>query len=714
MDTTEKRFMKTINDRKTIVWLSIIFSVFLFLIVFTIYYLCSSHHPQKKDFSHDPSEPNLIEQKIKPTSLTQQDCKPVINWFTDARQMYDYQLQSDIQLNQEVLAEKIKKNSTQSKQILIQLSGILNFRICQKPDDWPVLSDDNLVYAAFQLSPLDVQYAENDESLTPQNDLKKLFQTLFCASFLKNGLCFKLYFPNNLEKSDRDSLSEIIYSLQLVLSDNISKRWTTKENHTSGLFLAEYRIADKHCQSVEKQNVRCLSLFSDKSESPLSTPFSLTAYMVKSQFTMSVSSSSAWIESCKGMEHIDIKTENDLIWSSSKTHTQLNIIPFAPDQTLPIWSDENDLETLLLSFFEVQKSDPDSTGTWEQRRIESIKKRLKNRSLIQLISDLEKNLAGNKDQSYNATLSHLIQDYFTAYPEAVYQMPFLIKEGKISNSAVGHIMLALERTGHSQAQSVLKNIFVDNEQAKDHRVKAIVAAGSVDSPTESLTEGLVKIAIPENHSSQKSLNEISSTALLALGLHCHRYDQSGQTDLAAHIVSQIKEGLDNTLNPNDMATYFKAIGNAENTQFFDVVKSYLPLNESSDEMSENETEPEASNHLPTQIAAIMALGCFPESLETVSQFISLFDNERAIIRAAAVDAVSNLNDQTIVTALCKRLPEEDDDTIRRKIIHYLADHTNDDVIATLKNHLDLSNQHPERKPISRDEAEDVYRILMNY
>jgi len=715
MEKNEPLLMRKRLYRTCIFFLSLIIIVLILLIGFIIKELFSTSSTQNENFPDSPSDYCPTKDPTQPLALNDTPCTAELKWFPDARQMYNYQLKTEIVLYKNELEPQESLQQKDQRRIAVDITGTLNFRVFQKPDDWPVISDDNLIYVAFQLSPVSIQYAEGDDSLSPQKDLKSLFQTLFCASFLRNGLCFQLYFPSNLDQTDRSSLSEIVYSSQLVFSDKTFKKWTTKERHSSGQFLAEYRMKGNDCQLFEKQNVRCISLNTEQSENNLSTQDFLNARIIESQFTLSVTSTKAWIESCRGQEHIEFrKTDNDHIWSSSKMQIQMNLIPFHPDQNLHIWSAENDLETLLLSFFETHISDSDSHGTWKKRRIETIKNRLNNRTLFQLISDLELALSENKDQSYNSQLSHMIQDYFIAFPEAVYQVPFLLENNKISNSAVGHLMLALERSGHSQAQTVLKNIMLDNQLKNDYRIKAIVAAGSVDSPTELLTDGLIEIVQQTEQTSSDSFNELTSTALLALGIHCQTYENNGQTEIAEQIVNQLTLDLIKSQNPTDKVIYFKAIGNAKNTQFIKVIESYLPQNEQSEELYDSDSEEEIAQNqdIPTQIAAIMALGQQPETTEGIDLIIPLFDHERKIIRAAAVDAITNMNSEKIVNQLCERLSEENDETIRRKIIQYLGDHITETVVETLKNHLDLSHQYTDRQPISRDEAEDIYRALI--
>ncbi|KPA16924.1 conserved hypothetical protein, secreted [Candidatus Magnetomorum sp. HK-1] len=714
--------MRAVHQKKLRTYFIYISLLLLLLLILPLIYFFfnvyqNSNKPSHK-FLSNPKNPDQQKNEINSNSLqsAKKSCTPIISWFPDARQMYDYQFKTEIVLNDNALLEKDSDSFSKETKIIVHVSGVLNFRVFEKPEDWPESSDASLVYVAFQLSSATVKYAEKDLPLQPQKDLKELFQTLFCVAFLKNGLCFQYFFPNDLNEADRSSLSELIYAVQLVLSEkkHIS-RWIVPEVHTLGRFLAEYRVMDASCQMFEKQNVRCISLIKETSDDTSSFPFSLTGRIVESQFKLSVSELNSWLTSCQGNEQIDLLTQKGKIWSTTKTSVQMNILPFNPDSELSIWSNTINLDTLLSSFFDPQKNLKDRAGIWEKKRIDSLKKRFKNSNLFQMIADLENVLINDGDQSQKARLSHLIHDYFTAYPEAVYQIPGWLKNGTITNKTVGHMMLALERVGHKDAQKVLKSIIMDQGQAENHRVQAIVAAASLENPITELTDDL--LGIIEDSTSESGFDEISSTTLLALGILSHTYDKNGQALQAKTIIDQLKLTLENSNNTADKVTCFKALGNAKAAHAIEVIDDYIPKITSSDieepaKSSEDIIDSEKKTELSTEVAAILALGKMPESPATIERLIPLLAHERQIIRTATIDAVSQMESPEITTALCAHLISETDENIRRKIIRYLGDHKNETVIKTLEDHLDLSNQHPEKEPISREEAEDVYRALI--
>ena len=642
-------------------------------------------------------------------------CTPYLTWLSDARQMYDYNFETEITLNDNAFNEQYSDSLAKKTRIIVHVSGVLNFRVFEKPEDWNNTSDSPLVYVAFQLSPVIVKYAEAEAALLAQDDLKELFQRMFCVAFLRNGLCFQFFFPDDLDDADRSSLSELIYAVQIVLSEKKnSSKWIVPEVHNLGRFMAEYRVIDSDCQLFEKQNVRCISLIQETSDDTSNSPFSLFGRIVESQFQLAVSKSDSWLKSCSGSEQIDLFTKKDVLWSSTKTYVKMNLLPFEPDSSLSIWSDKIDLNKLINSFFESKKSKNKKSGIWENKRIDSLKKRFNSTNLSQLLSDLENVLLKNSEQSKKAQLSHLIQDYFTAYPESVYQIPLWLKNGKITNKAAGHLMLALERVGHEDAQKALKSIFMDQEQDKHYRVQAIVASASVEKPVEELSDELLDIA--SNSSSESGFNEISSTTHLALGVLHFTYVKNGQDDNANEIMNQLKLSLKNSSTTPDTVTCFKALGNSKSINAIEVIKEYLPSIDSEEHEEslekDNLNESDDKTDLSIEIASILTLGKMPKTDISIKSLTPLLDHDREIIRAATVDSLSQMEAPEITKAFCTHLEKETDESIRRKIIRYLGDHKDEEVIIVLENHLDLSQKNTQKSPISRDEAEDVYRALI--
>ena len=643
------------------------------------------------DFFDDPDHPEE-QPEAKP-------CSASFSWFLSSKQMYDYQLKTDIEIN--ASSAILDSDRFPPTKTTIDVSGTLNFRILPVPEKWPIQLEQSLIFIAFQLSDATVKYAENGQDLNRQADLEKLFQTLFCAAFAQNGLCFKFFFPNNLTLTERASLSELIYAVQLVMPDHPeNKEWTVPEVHSLGRFLAEYRIKENNCQLIEKKNTRCISLVQENFDDA-SLPFSLSANILFSQFELLVDPWQSWIKNCDGSEHIELSHSNGQLWSSSKTSVKLHAIAFNPDPDLAIWSDQQDLESLLLAFFNASESRK-KKGTWEKRRKEAIKKRLKNRNFKQLVSQLEHSVSQSSSQSQNARVSHLLQDYLTAYPRAAHRIPEWIKSGKVSDDAVGHMVLILEKTGHLDAQQALSAIITDSEQATHHRVKAIVAAGTLSNPTSEIGEDL---RLQTETLSNKGFSEVSKTALLALGTLSHTYQKNGQLDDAQKMINHLKDMFLESDDPANKITCLKAMGNVGNDQLLTVIDLALPEIQSTDKMDEN------SANMLTQVSAILALGNHPESPETIDRLIPLLNHDQSIIRRAVVDALTHMESSTVVHRLCDQLLTESDQQIRRTIIRYLGDHIDDKVQQTLLEHLDLGNEHPDKMPLSRDEAEDVFRII---
>lgn len=621
-------------------------------------------------------------------------CPAPLYWQTDARQMYDYDMETDILLDPSVLTG----NSGQKTKVRVSVKGILNFRIF----DDPVKSSDSSekiqgaeksVYAGFQFSPAEVKlYGESETEGRRMTELESLYETFFVTAFSTEGMPSLFYFPAPLDEKDKNSVSELIKIAQLSISteessqerdDKGTVRWYKDEIRSTGAFKAEYAVHQAACNEIIKKNISCLAVRATDILNNAAKDIKLTGHIVDSEFRGTTAPNVSWLKTFSGSETFEIRVGND-VWSESKGTIRLSLRAYEPNPELAIWKENRPIKDILLSFADPEKKSK-APGAWEQERVKGLSEQFKDVSASQLMQKLKDAVSAGANQSDLAVLTHTLKDFFEIYPEKALSVPGLLKDMNLSDQAAGSVLLALQLAGHSQAQTALKAVFEDEGQTADNRLRAIVASGGIQKPEKELIGSLFGMAETREGKTDDGL-ERSDTAFLALGILSDTLSKSEKPSDSQAVNERIINYLQNSQDEREHIICLKALDNTANPEVISVVEPYL-----------------LSDSVMERSAAVSALRNFSDahSLELLSD--ALENDPEDVVRGSAVDALAERGGIDAVEQIRTRLPNEPEENLRRNMIRFLGKNKTPAVVETLKKQLEAET--------SRDIAKDIFRAL---
>ncbi|RLC09178.1 MAG: hypothetical protein DRI57_22615 [Deltaproteobacteria bacterium] len=631
----------------------------------------------------------------KVVSDSNSSCPTQLLWQTDARQMYDYELETDILLDPSVLTGE----SGAKTKIRVGVKGILNFRIFDHPTKSSGTSEkiegwEKSVYAGFQFSPAEVRiYGNSDTEGRRMAELEKLYETFFIVAFSKQGTPSMFYFPNPLDPKDKSSLSELVKIAQLFMpSKKLSKewvegkhQWVKKEKRASGKFEAEYFVHKDECDTIVKRNLRCLSVLSNDMSSPGSEKVNLTGHVIHSEFKGRIEPDVSWLASFSGSEQFEIRAGKN-VWSVSEGTINLRLREFDPNPSLAIWKEDQGVKAIIQSFADPdKKADTKAIGAWEQERMKGMAEQFKNVSVSELLADIKDALEAGNNQSEMARLTHTLRDFLETYPEKALSVPDLIKNMALSDQGAGSVLLALQLAGHPQAQDALKTVFEDGEQLSDNRLRAIVASGGIKAPEKPLIESLFNLSENREDADDEDL-ERSDTGFLALGILSDALSKGENPSDAQGINERILNYLENSDDERERIICLKALDNSAAPSIIPEIEPYL-----------------VSESVAERSAAVGTLRNFSDdySLELLAE--ALENDPETSVRDTAVEALAERGGISEVEHVRKQLSEETDENLRRKMIRFLGENRTPDVTETLKSQLE--------KESSRAAAKDIFRAL---
>jgi len=659
----------------------------LFLVAAIIYIGGASENPLKENI---PS--SVRPHSDKKAEFPEKLCPDPLQWNIGTRQMYDYETDTEITLDSSVLTGRTE----QKTKVRVTVKGILNFRIFGGTDNAPdtISARKKIVYAGFQFSPIEVTvYGETDSVGKRASDIEKLYQTFFVAAFVKDGYPVLFYFPELPDEKDKASLSEMVKIIQIIIpsDDDLPKeriergfRWNGEETHSAGKFKAEYSVYRDDCSAVNKKNILCLSLLPVKGHGDDSKSLRLTGHIVESDFKAVIVPEVSWLKECFGTEIFEIRAKGS-VWSRSRVNVNLKLRHFDPDPNLAIWKESRSAKEIVKSFINSEKKNDKNTGVWEERRLEGLAEKFKNLSVSQLMMNIKESLISGADQSALAALTHTLRDFLELYPEEAISVPDLLKKMDLSGTAAGSVLLALELVGHPQAQTALKNVFEDNEQKPDNRLRAIVAAGGIANPEQELIESLFKMAEAGRKEKNDDDLERADTSLLNLGILSHALS-AGEKASESHINERIIRVLKNSEDERERIICLKALGNTSDQGAIKILEPYLE--------SESASERAASAGSLRNFSDEYSLQLLVNSMEK--------DSDPGV-RKGAISALADRGGIDAVESVRRRLPDETDAYLRRMMIQFLGKNKTPVVVETLKKQLEVET--------SGEAAKDIYRAL---
>ncbi|MDM8551368.1 HEAT repeat domain-containing protein, partial [Desulfobacterales bacterium HSG2] len=351
-----------------------------------------------------------------------------------------------------------------------------------------------------------------------------------------------------------------------------------------------------------------------------------------------------------------------------------------------IWNESQSAKEIIESFIMSGKKQEETAGAWEKRRLQSLAEKFKDLSISQIMLEIKKATTSGASQSDLATLTHTLRDFLELYPEEASSVPRLLKERKLTGKAAGSVLLALEMIGHAEAQTALKDVFEDDDQISDNRLRAIVAAGGIAKPEKELIESLFDLAKAGREGGSDEELERSDTSLLNLGILSYSLSKGEEPSESNAINERIVTSLENSEDERERVMCLKALGNTSSSDIISVVESYLT--------SESPEERAASAGSLRNFSDEHTLELLVNSME---------DDPEPGVRKAAISALSDRGGIDVVAPVCKHLPDEPDEYLRGMMVRLLGKNKTPEVIDTLKKQIEVET--------SSEVAKEIYRVL---
>jgi HEAT repeat protein len=605
---------------------------------------------------------------------SEKHCQTSLNWHKDAKQLYHLDIVKIDQTYPSALEGQFGDKDNYALQMHMEISCTLNFRIFDKN------SSKDIIYIGCQLSNVNVRAGDSPDSLSRDEKLETLFRPFFLVAMHVSGLPEQFFFPPHLNTQSRTSLSEIIFAIQTVTPTNKRahlKKWRTQEQHAFGRFKVEYMLEPHSCRALIKQNIRCTVLNELDHAILKADQFQFRGIIEHSNHQISISGDDAsWIESYAGEETFAIFVSQHAAWYRRQTKILLTPDRNQLDSDLFIWETDMLVKDLINSF---SGNEQENNNQFYNNEETKISERMALSSQLEMF---QKDILENASQ--DVILDHIqgLEKFLTKYPEEAGFIPDLIKNLNIQGQTVERIILILEMIGHEEAQGAISDIFLDYNQAPDIRLKAILAAGGIESPKPILIDRLFQLISHEQDRADFQEMNRSDDAILSLGLLNQTLYKAKNSVSANFIHNRLIGMLQHYSDERHMIACMKALGDAKMPEgaeyllpFINSEDSFIrrtaiqaigKLDASSDDtdnLSENgmELKPEI------EIASSDALTA-NVSAKLLNQYYQENDHR---IRQDIIQAVINRKEYGVVNILDDILHEETDEKIIDMIQSYL-------------------------------------------
>jgi hypothetical protein len=547
----------------------------------------------KNDKPSDSVKKDIVLKTVKPTTP-----KPKnlfwLNWQANGQKMYAFQ---------NIILTKMGENFNPMNQGFQMVSaGTLNVRYLSK--------GKGVHYVGFQLSPALATINDMEFKL-----LSEVLSEFFVVAFLENGKPYEYYFHDRVAEKDRNSLSAIVSSVQVVVQDHKDHQWQAEEENSLGKYVSNYQWLPEQ-NILNKSIVKYSELVGDFDSNGIKTASGSEAKILKSEYKYKVSPDSFWINELKSHEIIEIKENSNRLLAKTEQTVKLDELEFNPDPNLDIWFVKNDIGEILKSFVDLKaRALALNNSSFERQAKISLQEKFFGVEVKDFIKTI---LSFSDDQLSRAEGNQIFKDmvdYLRAYPEKAKDFPDLIKTGQYSPRVTALLTHVLSRSAHRDAQEALTTMLTDNEQTQIVRLQSIVGVNQLHGKPEYETTKAVWDLIESNPMSIVSTGrtsdttflsyELKSTAFFAMGSMSRNLNSNGDPATAHDIEQKLIEKLHSVANADstsdiDPAMVLGAIGNTGSDQHWEEVKPFLKAKELSTrmkavEVTKNFKEPDATS-----------------------------------------------------------------------------------------------------------------------
>jgi hypothetical protein len=248
---------------------------------------------------------------------------------------------------------------------------------------------------------------------------------------------------------------------------------------------------------------------------------------------------------------------------------------------------------------------------------------------------------------------HELLDLLRSTPGLIESVPAVLQAGAGSLDGSDALIRGLEEIGTGAAQEALLAIPSDGSLRHTDRLRAIIALGGVESPTEAAFAGLWALA---GQRSDPASLDLSNTALLALGSAGSRLVDAPERRAAVR--SGLVDRLRATEDVGERTMLLKAIGNLR-----DVTLGGLVVESLFDESA------------PVRAAAAWTLGALQDVANRDTLAMQLPAEPRGAVRAAMAEALLRLPPSDLALQAVNGLTRnERNHQARAMMVRYLVKH----------------------------------------
>jgi hypothetical protein len=487
----------------------------------------------------------------------------------------------------------------------ISFQAVLNFKVVKRTEERAT--------ALLQLSNIrfDSHIPTLNEAMT------QLYQKIFIIDLAPDGRIVGRYFKGNDE--DYSGLSQLIDMLQCILKP--SDVYSLDENISEGIVKANYERLPESPSTIHKHNTDFL-FFKEPN---------YTKNILLSDITYILDKE--WLHEVKGKEKslVTINTENTAVSLNTLKLIQDNRLI---DKTLEIWQFQGDIDNLRQRY----NKDNDTVSFFK-----ILENKAKRESIKQKGDTIDTLLAGFDPEDPKAFEE--LADFLRLYPEAAQKLYQAIKNADDKEASA--LINALEVAGTPPAQHVLTQIAADEGFGHMNQLRAVIALGGIDTPTDESIDFLWQVYHSRETSNQQDL---SNTAILSLGIAGPK--SSKKLDTLQQIKDEFAQA-DNDKSKKKVLLLTMQNADAENfeSEIFEAL---------------NDNSPNVRS------AAVKALRGM-HSQKALERLLQLFTvDEELSVRRRVIQTLLHLNTtEALMQRARENLFKESDNLVRKGIILYL-------------------------------------------
>lgn len=436
-------------------------------------------------------------------------------------------------------------------------------------------------------------------------------QAPFYCEMKRNGLFKNFRFSKGVKNESAEFIRQLFSYMQTGLSSKIKNQWKMRENDSSGLFKASYRLVESNDDSViiEKKKTKYVSGTQKTNEmNNILGPAKIE--ITYSKATIKMQNKAAWIDSIDLSESLSMISKQ-VNWGTSETEfsansSKKNMSNLFPDSLA-------DFLALLQSERELISKgndiDPTYAAIWG------------NLSANGAIDAFLRMLSSDQTLAQK-----LMTNYLRLHPEKVYEIIDLLDQCSVSGDCENMnndnwltLWRMLAESNNPEVMSAMLDAATDNNRTKNTRLAAMSHLHLIEDPSSEMLDKLWNIYNDDNYVD----GEIKNMSLLVYG-HMADPEKAGGS-LQDDIVNNLSQHLANANDLQDIAMTIAAIGNSGNDRLLpDLRKVILE--------GETETRKEAFDAM-RRMNTPDARNALTEEYENEGNFA---------VKAAAIDALSNM------------------------------------------------------------------------